>query len=131
MKSLRLFFALLPLAFIACDRFEEIDLGFPQTVEFSKEGGEMIVSSEKGEYFTHAEIRNYKNGEEGEISILEDGTQCCTYKWLRVEYQRNSNDIKIIVEPNNTQSRKLHIELYSGDKYHTIEVFQEAHHLLE
>ena len=91
----------------------------------------MIVSSEKGEHFTHAEIRNYKNGEEGEISILEDGTQCYTYKWLRIEYQRNSNEAKIIAESNNTQSRKLHIELYSGDKYHTIEVFQEAHHLLE
>ena len=130
MKSLKFIFALLlPLAFIACGRFEEVDLGYPKTVEFSKDGGELTVHS--GDYFTHVEIQNYEKGEQGETTILEDETLCCTYKWLSIEYQKNKSKLRIIVEPNNTQSRKLHIELYSGYQYHTIEVFQEAHHLIE
>ena len=84
-----------------------------------------------GDYFTHAEIQNYKSGEQGETTILEDGTLRCTYKWLSVEYQKNTAELKIIAEPNNTQSRELHIELYSGYEYQVIEVFQEAHHLIE
>ena len=130
MKSLRsIFTMLLPLAFIACGGFEEVDLGYPKTVEFSKNGGELTVHSEM--YFTHVEIQNYENGEDGETTVLEDGTLRCTYKWLSIEYQKNKPKLRIIAEPNNTQSRKLHIKLYSGYQYQVIEVFQEAHHLIE
>ena len=130
MKSLRsIFTLLLPLAFIACGTFYEADMGYPKTVKFSKDGGEKTVHS--GDDFTHAEIKNYENGEQGETAILEDGTLRCTYKWLSIEYQKNKPKLRIIAEPNNTQSRKLHIELYSGYQYQVIEVFQEAHHLIE
>ena len=130
MKNLRFIFALLlPLAFTACGKFTEVDLGYPKRVEFSKEGGEKIVRSD--EYFYHAEIHDYTSGEQGEVSVLEDGTHYNTLKWLRVEYQPYTQELKIIAEPNNSQSRKLHIELYSGYEYHTIEVFQEARFLLE
>lgn len=116
---------LLPLLFAACE-FEETDLGFPKTVTFTNEGGEMIVTSEKGEYFTHAEIHDYKSGDNGATTTLEDGRECNTYKWLKVEYQRNSNDIKILAEPNEKQSRTLYIELYSGPQYHVIKVVQKG-----
>ena len=130
MKSLRSIFALLlPLTFIACSTFYEADMGYPKKVEFSKDGGELTVHS--GDHFTHAEIKNYENGEQGETTILEDGTQRCTYKWLSIEYKENKPKLRIIAEPNNTQSRKLHIELYLGYQYQEIEVFQEAHHLIE
>ena len=130
MKSLKLIFALLlPFTISACGSFEEVNLGYPKTVEFSKDGGELTVHSKA--YLTNAEIQNYEKGEDGETTVLEDGTRRCTYKWLSVEYQPNTAELKIIAEPNNTQSRKLHIELYSGYQYHTIEVLQEAHHLIE
>ena len=132
MKGLKFIFALvLPLAYIACGPFHEVDMGYPKTVKFSKEGGEQVVKSGKGESFTHAEIHDYKSGENGTPTTLEDGTNCNTFKWLRVEYQPHSTELKIIAEPNNSQYRKLHIELYSGYDYHVIEVFQEAHHLIE
>ena len=132
MKGLKFIFALLlPLALVACGKFKEADLGFPHTVKFSKEGGEQVVTNANGETFATAEIHDYKSGEQGEVSRLEDGTHCNTFKWLQVEYQPHTQELKIIAEPNNSVSRKLHIELYSGYEYHTIEVFQEASHLLE
>ena len=132
MKSFKFILTLLlPLALIACGKFEEVDLGFPHTVKFSKEGGESIVKSGSGETFSSAEIHDYESGEDGVPTTLDNNIKCNTFEWLRVEYQPHSNEIKIIAEPNNSQSRKLHIELYSGYQYHTIEVFQEAHHLIE
>ena len=126
MKCFRVIIALLlPLLFVACE-FEEADLGFPKTVIFTNEGGEMIVTSEKGEYFAHAEIHDYKSGEDGVTTTLEDGRECNIYKWLNIEYQRNSTEIKIIAEPNEKQSRTLHIELYSGTQYHVIQVVQKG-----
>ena len=130
MKSLRFIFALLlPLALTACGKFTEVDLGYPKRVEFSKDGGEKIVRSDN--YFYIAEIHDYTSGEQGEVSVLEDGTHCNTLKWLRVEYQSHTQELKIIAEPNNTQSRKLHIELYSGYEYQVIEIFQEASTMIE
>ena len=132
MKGLKFIVALLlPLAFVACDKFKEADFGFPHTVNFSKDGGEQIVTNANGGTFTTAEIHDYKSGEQGEVSRLDDGTLCNTLKWLKVEYQPHSNELKIIAEPNNAQSRKLHIELYSGLEYHTIEVFQETSAMIE
>ena len=132
MKSLKFIIALLlPIAFIACGKFSKVDFCFPRTVEFSKEGGEKVVKSEEGMHFTHAEIHNYESGENGTPTTLEDGTSCNTYKWLKIEYQNNSNELKIIAEPNSSSSRKLHIELYSGYDYQVIEVFQEAAMMLE
>ena len=130
MKSLISMFALLlPLAFIACGTFYEADMGYPKNLKFPKEGGDKTVHS--GDYFTHAEIQNYEKGEQGETAILDDGTLRCTYKWLSIEYQKNKPKLRIIAEPNNTQSRKLHIELYLGYQYQVIEVSQEAFVMLE
>ena len=130
MKSLKFIFALLlPLAFIACGPFHEVNMGYPKTVEFSKEGGDLTIHSDA--HFTHAEIQNYKNGEQGKTTTLEDGTLRCTYKWLSIEYQKNTTELKIIAEPNNAQSRKLHIELYSGYEYQVIEIFQETSAMIE
>lgn len=125
MKSLRVIFALLlSLAFIACGKFTEVDLGYPKRIEFSKDGGEKVARSDN--HFSNAEIHDYKSGENGTPTTLEDGAHCNTFKWLRVEYQPHSTEIKIIAEPNNDTSRKLHIELYSGYEYQVIEVIQNA-----
>ena len=122
---------LVSLTLLACGSFTEEDLGFPQKVTFSKEGGELVIKSNTGVSFTHAEIHDYISGENGTTTILEDGTMCNTFEWLQVEYQPHSTDVKITAQPNNTQSRKLYIEFYSGYDYHVIEVFQEASFTLE
>ena len=132
MKRFKFIIALFaPLALLACGMFTEKDLGYPQMVTFPKEGGEKVVISESGECFTHAEIHDYKSGANGTPTTLEDGTNCNDFKWLRVEHQPHSTELKIIAQPNNGQSRKLHIELYSSYDYHVIEVFQETSAMLE
>ena len=122
---------LVSLTLLACGTFTEENLGFPQKVTFSKEGGEQVVKSNTGVSFTHAEIHDYTSGENGTTTTLEDDTMRNTFEWLQVEYQPHSTEVKIIAQPNNTQSRMLYIELYSGQDYHVIAVFQEASFLLE
>ena len=106
----------------SCEK--EVDLGYPQTVTFTADGGEKIVTGV--EPFTDAHIHDYKSGEDGEFVHREDGIQCQVYEWLTIEYLANSTELKIIAEPNSSgKSRKLHIELHSGQEYHVIKVEQE------
>ena len=106
----------------SCEK--EVDLGYPQTVNFAKDGGEKIVTGV--EPFTDAHIHDYKSGEDGEFVPREDDIQCQVYEWLTIEYLANSTELKIIAEPNTSaKSRQLHIELHSGQEYHVIKVEQE------
>ena len=106
----------------SCEK--EVDLGYPQTVNFAKDGGEKTVTGV--EPFTDAHIHDYNSGEDGEFVPREDDIQCQVYEWLTIEYLANSTELKIIAEPNALgKSRKLHIELHSGPEYHVLEVKQE------
>lgn len=114
------------LPFLCTSCFKEVDLGFPDTVAFTSEGGMETVTGNTE--FTHAEIHDYKTGENGEVQKTEDGIYYNTYKWLKVEYReygRNDRELKIYAEPNTTgKSRKLHIAVYSGPEYAVISVVQ-------
>ena len=104
--------------------FEEVDLGYPKIVLFTKDGGEKVITGITD--FTDAHIHNYKRGEDGEFVPREDEIQCQVYKWLTIQYLVNSTELKIIAEPNTSaKSRQLHIELHSGQEYHVIKVEQE------
>ena len=106
----------------SCEK--EVDLGYPQTVTFTADGGEKTVTGV--EPFTDAHIHDYKSGEDGEFVPREDDIQCQVYEWLTIEYLANSTELKIIAEPNTSaKSRQLHIELHSGQEYHVIKVIQE------
>ena len=106
----------------SCEK--EVDLGYPQTVNFAKDGGEKTVTGV--EPFTDAHIHDYNSGEDGEFVPREDDIQCQVYEWLTIEYLANSTELKIIAEPNTSAKyRQLHIELYSGQEYHVIKVIQE------
>ena len=106
----------------SCEK--EVDLGYPTSVTFTADGGEKIVTGV--EPFTDAHIHDYKSGEDGEFVPREDDIQCQVYEWLTIEYFANSTELKIIAEPNSSgKSRKLHIELHSGQEYHVIKVKQE------
>lgn len=115
---------ILPLLCTSC--FKETDLGFPDTVSFSSEGGVKTVTGKTD--YTHAVIVDYKTGEQGEVEETEDGTSYNIYRWLKVEYKEytgNNRELKIYAEPNTTgQSRKLHVEIYSGPEYEAIEINQ-------
>lgn len=107
----------------SCEK--EVDLGYPKTISFTKDGGEKVITGTTN--FTDApHIHDYKSGEDGEFVPREDDIQYQVYEWLSIEYLANSTELKIIAEPNASgKSRKLHIELHSGPEYHVVEVKQE------
>lgn len=127
MNNILIKFLLCILPFLCTSCFKEVDLGFPATVTFSKEGGTKTVTGDVA--FTNADIHDYTTGEQGEETLREDGTRYNSYKWLKVEYKEykwNSKELTIYAEPNTTgKSRKLYIELYSGPEYHVIKVVQD------
>ena len=124
MKAARYFFVIvLALVLTSCE-FEETDLGFPQSITFTSNGGEKTITGD--ESFVFAEIQDYK-GNHGSIEGAEDGKLYNVYDWLRVEYVELKNDVlKVYAAPNTTgKDRTLYIEVYSGAEYDVIRVKQE------
>ena len=124
MKAARYFFVIvLALVLTSCE-FEETDLGFPQSITFTSNGGEKTITGE--ESFVFAEIQDYK-GNHGSIEGGEDDKLYNVYDWLRVEYVELKNDVlKVYAAPNTTgKNRTLYIEVYSGAEYDVITVKQE------
>ena len=124
MKAARSFFVIvLALVLTSCE-FEETDLGFPQSITFTSNGGEKTITGD--ESFVFAEIQDYK-GNHGSIEGAEDGKLYNVYDWLRVEYVELKNDVlKVYAAPNTTgKNRTLYIEVYSGAEYDVITVKQE------
>ena len=124
MKTLTHFFAIvLSLTFTSCE-FEESDLGFPQSIHFTSNGGEKTITGK--EPFTSVEIQDYK-GNHGSIEAGEDEKIYNVYDWLKVEYVELYNEeLKVYATPNKTGcQRTLYIELYSGPEYQVVKVTQE------
>ena len=124
MKAARYFFVIvLTLVLTSCE-FEETNLGFPQSITFTSNGGEKTITGD--ESFVFAEIQDYK-GNHGSIEGGEDGKLYNVYDWLRVEYVELKNDVlKVYAAPNTTgKDRTLYIEVYSGSEYDVITVKQE------
>ena len=124
MKVARYFFVIvLSLVLTSCE-FEETDLGFPQSITFTSNGGEKTITGE--ESFVFAEIQDYK-GNHGSIEGGDNGKLYNVYDWLRVEYVELKNDVlKVYAAPNTTgKVRTLYIEVYSGAEYDVIRVKQE------
>ena len=113
---------------------QEIDLGYPKTVDFSKDGGEVVLNG--GSFVTATivgskdpKIREYHGYNEA------DSTEYDVFDWLRVEFKSplfnsnfiHSNELRITAEPNTTgKSRKLYIHLMRGDTdYQEIKVEQK------
>ena len=124
MKAARYFFVIvLALVLTSCE-FEETDLGFPQSITFTSNGGEKTITGE--ESFVFAEIQDYK-GNHGSIEGGEDDKLYNVYDWLKVEYIELKNDVlNVYAAPNTTgKVRTLYIEVYSGAEYDVIRVKQE------
>jgi hypothetical protein len=133
-KSLLCSFALL---FSSCDLIpigsfaHKIDLGYPETVNISNEGGEVVLN---GYSFVTATIVSSKDPKIREYHGYNeaDSTEYYVFDWLRVEHKFYSdvslpNELRVFAEPNTTgKSRKLYIHLMSGDtNYQEIKVEQK------
>lgn len=90
---------------------EEIGLGYPSNISFTKEGGEKTFTGDQS--FTSAIIQDYK-GNYGYREILENGELYNVYDWLEVEYvELYNNEHKLYAPPNTTyHHRSQYIELY-------------------
>ena len=121
-KMFTLLALVLAVVMTSCEK--EVDLGYPQTVNFAKDGGEKTVTGV--EPFTDAHIHDYNSGDQGSVLPNEGDVDTEVFKWLKIEYVAHSTELKIIAEPNTSaKSRQLHIELHSGQEYHVIKVIQE------
>ena len=119
-------FALLALviAVVMTSCEKEVDMGYPESVAFTADGGEKTITGV--EPFTDAHIHDYNSGDQGSVFPNEGDIDIEVFKWLKIEYVAHSTELKIIAEPNASgKSRKLHIELHSGPEYHVVEVKQE------
>ena len=106
---------------VSCEK--EVDLGYPKSVSFAKEGGVKVITGTIA--FSGAYIHDYKSGDDGEYVPREGELECQVYKWLTVEYLPHSAELKLIAEPNTSaKSRTLHVELHSGPDYQVVEVQQ-------
>lgn len=115
MKSIKLLLALLSFSLFSCGPFEEVNMGYPESVTFSKEGGVETISEDDAKAFRHISVIDYKTAGEGGY---------CEYEWLRAESD-HSKELRIIAQPNTTgKPRTLWVELYSSYKYHVIKVEQ-------
>lgn len=123
MKKL-LFAIVLPIMLLSCGAFEEVDMGYPESVTFSKEGGVETISVDDAKKFWHFSIIDYNTAGEGMFISNEGEGGYCEYEWLRAESDF-SKRLKVIAQPNTTgKPRTLWVELYSGYKYHVIKVEQ-------
>lgn len=124
MRTIKLLFALLSFSLFSCGAFEEVNMGYPESVTFSKEGGVETISVDDAHTFNIITVIDYKTAGEG-MFISNDGYGgYCEYEWLRAESDR-SKELRIIAQPNTTgKPRTLWIELTSSYKYHVIKVEQ-------
>ena len=120
-KLIRISIIALLLIFISCE-FEEIDMGFPKTIVFTKEGGEKVF------YGTHTLCGLYimEGAENKAFSDRVDGIEIVQYDWLTVKSPENSEILIITVEPSDKEiSRKLVVEGHSDPVYTRIVVKQK------
>ena len=65
MRTIKLLLALLSLSLFSCGPFEEVNMGYPESVTFSKEGGVETISEDDAKAFRHITIIDYKTAGEG------------------------------------------------------------------
>lgn len=126
MKTMIRFLLLcLSLTLTSCGFFTEIDMGFPKTVTFPKEGGEQTVTSNEIYYLKSFQIIDENlNGSHSRVD--ENLNTKASNQWLTVEGNWNSHELKITAEPNTSgKKRKSKIEIYQRYDYCVIEVEQK------
>ena len=107
------------LLFISCE-FENVDMGYPKTIEFPKEGGEQIVY---GNYGTLKGLYIRVGSKTMAFSTIVDEVEIVQYDWLTVKSQEGSSALIFTAEPSTQESsRKLLFEGYSGRYYTSITV---------
>ena len=65
------------ILFTSCWGFEEVDMGYPQSVNFTKDGGEKIVTTDKSKTFISASVIDYNTANAAALAdVLVNGHFC-------------------------------------------------------
>ncbi|MCM1138905.1 MAG: hypothetical protein NC453_10090 [Muribaculum sp.] len=97
--------------------------GFPNSVNFPKEGGRMTVTGDIT--IIGIDILNY-NGDGSTGYPIESDSIVVTTEWLTAKSTNRSSKIELIAQPNNkSKNRKLYVYGYSGDSECDIKVTQD------
>lgn len=126
MKLIKYFLiATLPLFCMSCDR-EYDQMGLPKKITFGKEGGEqtfdMSYNPTNVEIFENSDCKAYSipQPEQPEIEMSAQ------YGWLTVKCRYDKKYITIKAEPyEGNKKRKFEVDVYSGNKFATIKVYQD------
>jgi hypothetical protein len=105
-------------AFSSC---EEDKFGYDNRVVFSARGGEEEVDGDASIYtLSIADYNGKEKSAEGEVIMVVN------YDWLTASAVKDSNEIKLIAEPNNTgKKRKLYVYASVQNKVIDITVVQD------
>lgn len=117
-----IFVAALLLSVFAFNSCEEDKLGWDNKVVFLAQGGVEDVDGDADIYTLS--IGNY-NGEEND-AVEVAGIMTAKFDWLTASAMKNSDEIVLTAEPNNTgKDRKLFVYAMSGNKVIDITVVQK------
>ncbi|MBD5342178.1 MAG: hypothetical protein HDR93_02820 [Bacteroides sp.] len=127
---------LLPLVLLVnlagCGHWQRKQYGYPETVKFSKNGGEKDITGETDLPFF--DIRNKPFMEDGKVCAsisaenYKEGAEVLylKYDWLTVIHLTHTHEVTLIAEPNKTKKkRKLHIVTIFAYNVMQIDVVQD------
>lgn len=122
---------LLHINLVGCGHWRRHQCGYPETVKFSKNGGEKVITGDTDlPFFSIYDQPFAHQGECAEISSqnykLDAEVLYLKYEWLTIIHLTHSHEVTIITEPNKTKKkRKLYIVAQFAYDFIQIDVVQD------
>lgn len=114
--------ATLLLSLFALNSCKEDRFGWANSVEFSAQGGVKEVEGDTGIYTLS--IGNYDGEENSAVEVA--GIMTANFDWLTASAVKNTNEIVLTAEPNNTgKDRKLYVYASVDNRFIDITVIQK------
>ena len=114
--------ATLLLSLFALNSCKEDRFGWANRVEFSAQGGVKEIEGDTGIYTLS--IGNYDGEENSAVEVA--GIMTANFDWLTASAVKNTNEIVLTAEPNNTgKDRKLYVYASVDNRFIDITVIQK------
>ena len=114
--------ATLLLSLFALNSCEEDRFGWVNRVEFSAQGGVKEIEGDTGIYTLS--IGNYDGEENSAVEVA--GIMTANFDWLTASAVKNTNEIVLTAEPNNTgKDRKLYVYASVDNRFIDITIIQK------
>lgn len=111
------------LSLVSCNKE---NMGFPSSVNFSKNGGSMIIKGEEMPYIFGLEILDYDGDGNFTNRSEESDSIMVSYQWLTAKMRVSDNKVELIAEPSNSsKKRTLYLFVHDGKDMSETKVTQE------